>query len=405
MTIDFYDDLGEAYLLATGGEETEHLKTAEWREPFDLLDRDFALILVDGEAKEHRKFACFDAGNVAMSMWYLTQAVDRLPPAAVKIAAINLAVAAGDLGLDIPEEIFAMNVSVDPEWANDILDEKRVKIAMPMPGQVGTPMANKGMTKQPMSPGMMGGAAGVSMTGAASPTRTPPMTGAKTPMAGGGRTAMGGQAMPMGKTAEATSPFDVLRYATENWDDMDPYDRHDTAVFLTKSASAGVLVPDHIYKYGGVALNPIFSSLMEARKRYSVQEQDQDNYDRLGKMASAMDLEDVVEALYLMDEQASLTPRYGTNIPDPLLCVYGQVKEAEWSWNHGGDMVNEAQLKRYAAATGCQTSLGELFTDDICAKFKKDPLGTFKSMPLEQQIITSRLATQSRHKNDGGYFA
>jgi len=31
-------------------------------------------------------------------------------------------------------------------------------------------------------------------------------------------------------------------------------------------------------------------------------------------------------------------------------------------------------------------------------------LKVFKGMPLEQQIIVSRLATQSGRKNDGGYF-
>jgi hypothetical protein len=397
MVIDFYDDLGEAYLRSLGeNAPSEVTKEAEWREPYDLLDRDFALIIVDGEGREHRKFACHDPGNVAMSEFYLSNVAD-LPSYAVKVAWANLPV-----GPDLKPDLEPLT----EEERRFVIDERRVhvKTAQMMPGQTGAPMANKGQMRQPMSPGMMSGAAGVSMTGAASPVRSPPLMNASTPTAGSGRTAMGGAAMQQ-KVGSATSPFDVLRYAVDNWDDLDPYDRHDTAVFLTKSASAGVRVPDHIYKYGGTELNPVVPRLMEARKSYTVNEQTQDNYDRLGKMASAMDPEDVVEALYLIDEQASLTPRYGDGIPDPLLCVYGQVKEAEWSWMHGGDMVNESQLKRFAAAPYCSYNMGELFSDDICNRFKKDPMGTFKGLPVEQQIVVSRLATQSGIHNDGGYFA
>ena len=118
-----------------------------------------------------------------------------------------------------------------------------------------------------------------------------------------------------------------------------------------------------------------------------------------------MDLEDVVETLYLMDERSSLTGRYGRDLPDPLLAVFGQTKEAEYSWRHGTDMVNASQLLRFSGSPKCEYTLGDLFAGDICTRFKKDPLGTFQGMPDEQKILLARLATQSGGSNDGGLLS
>lgn len=351
MIIDFYDDLGEAFFLhLQGNDPPELLKEASWAEPNDLLDRDYAVILVSEEGQELRKFACHDAGNTAMSMWYLAYFKDELPAAVTKVAAVNLAVAADAYGLEVPQEIFDLNVDVAPEWADDLLDERRVKVV-----------------QQALSP----------------------------------------QRDEQDKTASAVvSPFDVLHHAQENWDDLDPFQRHDIAVYLCKEGSAaGVVVPDSIHVYGGTELNPRFEMLMEHRKNYTTDVEHQADFERLGKRAHVMPLEDVVETLYLMDERASLTPRYGNGLPDPLLAVYGQTKEAEFSWCHGTDMVNASQLYRFAGSPRCKLTLGDLFAGPICLAFKKDPVGTFQAMPDEQKILLARLATQSGGSNDGGLLS
>lgn len=206
-------------------------------------------------------------------------------------------------------------------------------------------------------------------------------------------------------TTTAASPYDVLAYVEKNWDDLDPFERHDAAVYLQKEGSAaGVLVPDHIHRYGGEQLNPRFESLMARRLDYVLDEDLRADYDRLGKMACAMDLNDVTDTLYLLDHQAHLTPRYGRMLPDPVLSVYGQEKQAEWSWNHGTDKVTEKQLHSFASAPYCKDNMGELFGDALCSKFRNDPVGTFKGLPLEQKIIVSHIATQSGYSNDGGYW-
>lgn len=387
MIIDFYDDLGESFLVSLGEEDPPALlKEASWREGYELLDRDFAVILVDEENQEHRKYACHDGGNIAMSMWYLEQAAPYLPDVVVKVAAYNLSKAAGE-NPDPPEF-----TEEEQRW---LIDERRVlfkEATMLSMGMMRPPTG-----QMPQSPMPMASAA----------SRSPQTQGPAT--ASAGRMAARSQA-PMqqtgGMTRTASSPFDLLRETVDCWDDLDPYDRHDRAVILTKEASEyGVRVPDYIHKYAGETLNPAFEFLMGQRCSFTASDTLRNDYMRLSKVAHALDPEDAIEALYLIDEQANLLTRYGDNIPDPVLCVYGQTKkEAEFSWMDGTHMVNAAQLQRYANAPYCSYTMGELFSEELCGKFRKDPVGTFKSLPREQKIILSRLATQSGVDNDGGFY-
>ena len=51
--------------------EDEIVKEASWLEKDDVLDRDYAVILVDSEGVEHKKLAMNDAGNTVSSICYL----------------------------------------------------------------------------------------------------------------------------------------------------------------------------------------------------------------------------------------------------------------------------------------------------------------------------------------------
>lgn len=397
MNIDPHDDLCEAYFRSLGNAEPPTMmKEASWKERTDLLDRDFAVILVDGEGKEHRKFACHDAGNAAMSLWYLENVDHGLPSNAAKVAEHNIKIAMGE----------KHNLEIDDsfEGRGYVLDERRVKVAMsPLPASspARMQMTPSAKTGQGVATSMIGGRPSMGMA-SPMPKNVPKGSGF-----GGTRPPMGPGGMSMGKTVAASaSPYDILAYAQNEWNDIDPYDRHDIAVYLCKEGSAaGVVVPDHIHLYGGETLNPHFGAIMEHRKKYASRKAVQENYDDLAKMAAVMEPMEVVATLFLIDEQASLTPRYGTNIPDPLLSVFGQEKEAEYSWIHGTDMVNAKQLKKLAATRSGEYNLGELFNEGFQAKFRADPVSVFEGAPLEQKIILSRLATQSGYSNDGGHFS
>jgi hypothetical protein len=341
MVIDFFDDLGESYFASLGGSRpSELLKTASWREPFEMLDRDFALIIIDENGQEHRKFACHDAGNVEMSLWYLENANHNLPSHAVKVAAANLLDAAGVTDVEI--------YPFTDDESRYVVDERRVHV----------PNFIKSAT---------------------APTQKV-------------------------ASADYSTAYDFLADVKQSWVDLDPFEKRANALALVEmSKTAAVSIPWEIQKYAGHGLNPRFETLMESRKNYAVNDQAADNYDRLGKMASHLHPEDVLETLYLIDESCSLTPRYGRSIPDPVLCVYGQEKAAEYSWISGSDRVTERQLIDFAASGGVEPQLDQIFDDAVVRAFRVKPIETFKAMPPEQKVILARLASQDGIHSDGGF--
>lgn len=361
--IDQHDDLCASFRQSGLAESAAGLlKTAQWRERDDLLDRDFAVILVDSEGKEHRKFACHDPGNVMMSQWYLMNVDHSLPPEAVKVAAANLLDAADDYGLESHPAL--------PLLAKQELDTpgdgRRLYIKTASSTQYSSPdVYEPSQVMRPMGRGM------------AEPTHR-------------------------GQVKEG-SAFDAISETVRTWDDLDPYDKHAAAVDVVKLASAvGASVPAHIFQYSGTSLNPRFEKIASRRAQYTANEDYQKDYLRLSKMAAAMNPDDVVEALFLMDERAGLLNKYGSALPNPVLAVFATEKQAEYSWNHGGDYVTETQLRRYSGSVASNV-MEDVFTEDVRDQFRKDPVASFKSMPLEQQVLVARLASQSRDTDNGGY--
>ena len=384
--IDHHDDLCESFLSAIDPDAVgEIMKISSWKESADLLDRDFALIIVDDEGKEHRKFACFDPGNALMSEWYLLNAEHELGDGAVKVAAANIASALEHFGLEpTPATVYLAD-----QHAGE--DARRVKLADAMRGY--------GPSASPMT--AAGGATIGAVGGAATGARMGGIRGAIGGALGGGM--LGGAAGKYTQTVKAASAFDVLNEVVDRWDYMDYYDKHSVAVDLVKEASVvGASVPDYIYQYSGTELNPRFEKIASDRANFTAKEELQEGYRRLAKMASAMNPDDVVEAMHLLDEQAGLYHRYGDRIPDPLLSVYGITKEAEYSWIQGADYVTEGMLKRYAGSYA-SNRMEDTFTEEIKDKFRANPVEVFKSMPDEQKLLVARLASQSRDTNNGGY--
>lgn len=363
--IDHHDDLCESFLAAVDmGEASEIMKISSWKESADLLDRDFALILVDEVGKEHRKFACFDAGNAVMSEWYLLNANHGLPEEASKVAAANIASALEGFGIE--------PTAATVYWADSSAgsDSRRVKVANTTPASY---TASVGAPTSKMS-----------------------MPAAKMPSAG-----MAAKGPSMG--VKMASAFDYVSEVANAWDDLDPYDRHEAAVHLVKVASeVGASVPGHIFQYSGTSLNPLFQKIAQARTQFTSNPEVAEGYTRLSKMAAAMDPDDVVEAMFLLDEQAQLNHRYGSRVPDPVLSVYGATKEAEYSWSVGSDYVTASMLKRYAGSMA-SNAMEDIFSEDLKDLFRKDPVTVFQKMPEEQQILVARLASQSRDTNNGGY--
>jgi hypothetical protein len=197
---------------------------------------------------------------------------------------------------------------------------------------------------------------------------------------------MGGYAM-----SKSASVYDVLALVEEQWHTYDPFTKRENAVGLSKLASEGVIVPDHILQYAGEGLNPHFAELMRRRRQDWVSDDDLgEDYNRLEKLASAgqIDLDDAVEALYLLDEQANLLTRYGDRLPDPVLCVYGGgEKEAEVVWEFAGRPLPATKLAAFVASEQGQARLHDVFQANVVRELVKTGGYAYEAMPLEQKRV------------------
>ena len=389
MIEDHQDDLG-TFLRQTRPDlaQSRFVKTASWKEKPEMLDREFAVILVEPNGREHRKLAMNDAGNTLASVTYLLTKQHNLPEPAIKVAAYNLLNAAMHHGLyeeygdsflnheKLGSGFDILAVLADTLPTNGIIDQRRVAVKEAMQGQ--------GMGYHTKAPT-------VAKTGPM-PTMGP---GAMNTISRSGTSPAGG-AMPgnMGGVNKYASSYDLIKEAQYMWPELDPVDKRAFCLVIKEAADQeGASVPAKIAQYGGHELNPQFESIIHRRLDYVSNEDLQQDYQRFSKVAFAMDLADATETLYLLDEQAGLLNRYSSNLPDPVLTVYGcATKEAMWSWNHGGDYCNENDLMLLFKDPVKRSKFEDVFNKDVCDEFCSNPVKSFEKRPLEQQIIIARMA-------------
>lgn len=350
--IDFHDDRGMSF-RASGQEVPEILKCGSAVEPSALLDRDFALILVDKDDgfKEYPKFASHDAGNHWMSMWYLENVDHGLPAYAAKVAAQNLRITARARGYMSDETLtsmfpgtMAMAEALDGEKSASA-DERRVLVSR-----------HDFRRPAPAAPA---------------------------------------------KVAD----FDKLATLKEAWAGMDGYDRRVAALELEDMADI-VEIPSHMREYMGHEAHPSLRDQMRLRAmNHAKTAAHTENYTRIGEMALAGSLapDDAVEAIHIVDEANGYNVRscYGEGMHDPYRCVFGLDKAASYSWVDGTHYVNERQLKQYAASPASTMGMKDLFVDKTVTAFRLAPLKVFKALPREQKILIARQATQDGYGNDG----
>jgi len=337
--LDFADDHGQSLMTALGA-PPEFLKTAAWVEPAEALDRDFALILRDPKSGEEvRKYASHDAGNTAVSMFYLTQAQGFLGAAALKTAAVNLRHSAAYQGVPIPDEVSKL-ASLELISNKDVIDERRVY-------------------------------------------HRPPRRSVTSPV------------------AAKLAGFNLLSSAKEKWPDLQPHEKRAMALRISKTAEfiPTMQVPRHIHRYTGTQLSEKFASHMKRRLDYVRGEELRTEYQRLAKVASALHPDEVARLVFQLDANAGLRwrggDRYGEKLADPYLCVYdAPPKEAEWSWTSGADYTNATQLEMLAANPEAREIFTSTFTDELWQKFKAGPVETFTSQPEHSQRLMARMANR-----------
>lgn len=431
--------------------KTAHALSSSEREK--LPDDAFALVLLNGEQKL-RKFACIDGGNTTLSVNYFLKTAHKLPVEAQKVAAENLIQACGWYDIEVPEALqklaflgTAMNaLTVIPtvtgtahEMKNRLQENKvlgagghvvtpderaafRMKTAevtgtvdMPLSASGGSPTPSKTVVKKTAAemPHLVRGHKG---------DGTPPETNVGTmhkeqpkalPQAKALRPHINvsGMESPKAVTEKAASAYALpsqkkypldsyaqVKTASEYFDSyknhFTPEERHEYCVHLVKRASVlGIPVSEDAQKYGSEAYAPEeeIKFAFVQRERYI---KDIDGaievLEGIYKSAGAVDPELFCATLSEFDKALHLDTLYDSDIPDAHWSTYGTKLASPWSEVIGNDTATEEGLKTVAVRHA--ETLRGTFGDDFLDEFRKDPVGIFKSLPVQQKKILMRLS-------------
>lgn len=451
VVLDFHDDNGQHFKtrFPSVDDVPDIIKEADIRSPEDLPNEAFALVAVDG-GEMLRKYACYDPGTTSMSVVYFMDHGHKLPESAVKVAAANLAEACLEFDIVPPADLIKMAGPLSR--LKDVLGEAGKAALEATKGELGEAartvakhMAIGGTTgaaaglaagaavddaRRGAGRGMLGGAVGGALGGALAGKSVP--LGA---MAGGllGGAAGGGlfgekTASAVDITGQAPSPkvasvrpiteddyavvmddgsryypintWDRVKTAEEYWLEnkirMEPAIRRQFAEKLAaKSVGIGYPLDEQIKEAGSQTFahpGHIKASLEMRKVAFAPESEDREFLDELFEKRASLGPSMFAECLRRFDIQHDLDAGYDQFVLNNFESTYGFDKLAsDVVWEHGADRLTRGDLQNIA--TNHIGGIHELYGSDMAKEFAQDPEGVFGSMPLPQQRIIARLAT------------
>jgi len=406
-----------------------------------LPDALFALRLTN-EGESMRKLATVDAGNTALSTLYFMHLGGVLPPEAQKMAAANLCLASDWYGLRRPD-------SLEKIAFGGLIMKGLGAVGKSV---VNNPLGAVGKVMTGMSLAGAGKAMGANLSQAAG------AGGSVLPLSSfGGLTVKladlsGTDVMPYQENKPKKPAFqeygtmkhayldvsgrdnqpdlvkraggrfclanpsrypidDALQiktaseYFDDNYRSMSPVVRREYATNLYKRAEeCAFAVSEDVQRYGA----PTLGSHEHCKEAWAVRRRFAEEKDvgLLDKIASAhLDLalpnEDFAALMHAFDKKAGLDRLYDTHITDPWGCLFAPVKLAEFSEILGTDMITATGLHSAAQTETGRVSLNRLYDKAFVLKFMSDPVGTYKSLPVEQRKLLGRVAMSNGRDGRG----
>jgi hypothetical protein len=409
--LDFYDDPTGSVLkkkVPTANAIPEFIKTAErlTRGEMEKLPDDvFALVMLDGDSKM-RKYACVDKGNTALSVIYFMENKDFLPEEAQKVAAANLCTACGWYDMLPPDELMLMAGMEKMALVGALMG------AATMASGVAEGHKKQQARKQMLAAGVPGSqvmkagelSGSEPMPYGQDPEKTSALNpyvdvaGKKPPVKVEHET---GSRFALVKEGEAHYPIDTAQqvqrafsYFDRYMDRFTPAERHQYCVKVaSRAGELGLRVPKLIEKYGAMTLAPDAHVAIYTRQRLFREGTGEHSLlEEMKTKCAAVKPEVLAVALENFDRQTDLDQMWDNGIPDPYFSVFGKVAEAQYSFVHGNDVINEERLKR--CARECKENIEELFGEDVAEEFSKNPVQIFDSLPLDSKRIIMRIGQQ-----------
>lgn len=456
LVLDVYDDYNGALLRASYPTLEEVPPTVKQAHAITVSERDklpddaFALVLVQGTDK-FRKYACIDGGNTTLSVLYFLENGYKLPVEAQKVAAANLVEACGWFEVPVPDNLEKVALGLGSLFGG----VERMALAVPIAKS--THQEVKGNLRAVnafgqggnniLSPQQMGQAAKFAEVTA---TSDMPLSAPTTP--GKPKTVVKTSSPRLVDVTNLSAPHRVTEKVAERYalpalgrypldsyaqvkrasayfdeygSHFTPEDRREYCSNMTKRANElDIPVSDRARKYGSddfapddeikIAFDARRLALGDQKEEIALLDQIEKRARKkvwldeapMGKWAGAglPQVEEhapwaIAEALSEFDKIAGLTWCYDRTIPDAYYSIYGSKTAAlngasvsEWSEIIGNDMVTASQLQKFA--TRGAVTLRTCFNDDFQKKFQKDPVSTFKGLPIPQRKMIMRMANE-----------
>lgn len=419
LVLDVYDDVhGDVIrgLFSSFDAVPELLKTAQAISQADrdrLPDDAFALVLVNGEDRL-RKYACTDAGNTALSVFYFLENAHKLPDDAQKVAAANLVTACGWYDLAVPERLEKVALSVNtavtamaaPSLIRGTRDNIKQNLAQVRAEEQGKYGELTGTTTMPLSADPRAKAPttlteSVKKTGSRMSSMAVDVTGRDRPQKETVKQAQH-YALPLQQRYPLDS-YEHVKTAAAYFEEfgkrMEPEVRREYCVNLVKRAEAlSIPLPYDVTRYGSLKLASAEEFELSIHSRASLLEGAPELRDVLSKIAGYYGQATapmMCVALREFDKLAGLDLHYDSDVPDPYFSVFGKEKTAEEDFHDmdGNEHIHGHELKRFSLA-GFKQMAGT-FGEDFAQEFQKDPVAIYKSMPMEQKRMIRRMATDN----------
>jgi hypothetical protein len=387
--IDFYDDPSGTVLKTklAYAQLPDYIRQADYQSEEKLAalpDDAFALVMVD-QGTKIRKFACVDKGNTALSALYFLENKDKLPGEAQKVAAANLVEYCQAFQIEPPYQLQKL-ASVPGKKKVGDLTGSTVMPLQSNPNKEADEDSQLKATDEKRASALY-----VDVT-----SKSPPPRFEKRAHTRYCLEKLGQGRFPIDSYGEV---LDANKWFEENGKSLHPNDRREYCTKLAaRAAELHISVTDNIRKYAGTTFAPADDVRASVCTRMQFWVDDAPERDALrgmlDKYASASP-DQFCKELTEFDVQHGLDQYWDEFIVDPVACVFGMEKKAEWLWEQGADRLTQDLLNGVHDSQKIH-AIKAKFGPELASELVEKPSEVFDSLPLDSKRIIARILNDTQ---------
>ena len=194
--------------------------------------------------------------------------------------------------------------------------------------------------------------------------------------------------------------LEANKWFEENGKSLHPQDRREYCTKLAaRAAELHISVTDNIRKYAGTTFAPADDVRASVCTRMQFWVDDAPERDALrgmlDKYASASP-DQFCQELTAFDVKTGLDQYWDDFIVDPVACVFGMEKTAEWLWEQGADRLTEEVLHQGVNDSQKIHAIKAKFGNELASELIEKPSEVFDSLPLDSKRIIARILNDTQ---------